>query len=163
MTVKNEENATTLAYPSGQQPRVRPHAVASATIDGFPLSFTYDANGSMLASGFETFTYDAENRTKTLTTNGNTYTYTYDANGTLVRRSGPGSASTVYAGGIYEKTNTGAIKKYYTAHGRNLVVRDVALRRHAHGRDRADGPALYRAAPGAQRRARPVQLQGAVL
>jgi len=35
------------------------------------------------------------------------------------------TTSTTYVGGVYEKTNTGAIKKYYAGFGRTVAVRDV--------------------------------------
>jgi RHS repeat-associated protein len=62
------------------------------------------------------------------------YRYVYDGNGTLLKRQTYDRAhylaspvdTTVYIGGVYEKnTLTGGIKKYYTALGRTLALRDV--------------------------------------
>jgi len=56
--------------------------------------------------------------------------YTYDGNGTLLKRAHlvDGSAnwvtqsSTVYIAGVDERTDTGAVTKYYTAFGRTLAL-----------------------------------------
>ncbi len=56
------------------------------------------------------------------------YRYTYDGAGTLLKRTlqqNGTTTSTIYIGGVYEKTNTGAIKKYYAGFGRTIAVRDV--------------------------------------
>jgi RHS repeat-associated protein len=53
-------------------------------------------------------------------------TYAYDGNGNLVKRSNSAdSSSTVYIGGIFEKTNTGAITKYYSINGRRVAMRNA--------------------------------------
>jgi RHS repeat-associated protein len=55
------------------------------------------------------------------------YTYTYDGNGTQTKRQldQDGATSwTVYVGGVFEKTNTGAVRKYYQAFGRTIAMRD---------------------------------------
>ena len=59
--------------------------------------------------------------------------YTYDGQGTLPKREhliqGAGGwttqSSTVYIGGIYEKTNTGEVTKYYSGLGRTVAIRQV--------------------------------------
>jgi RHS repeat-associated protein len=54
----------------------------------------------------------------------NVATYTYDGNGTQLKRTLDDGSWTVYVGGVFEKTNTGAVRKYYQAFGRTIAVRD---------------------------------------
>jgi len=64
------------------------------------------------------------------------YRYTYDGNGTLLKRgtfkgatdNAPALEKMVYIGGVYEKNTLtgGAVKKYYSAFGRTIAIRDVA-------------------------------------
>jgi RHS repeat-associated protein len=52
--------------------------------------------------------------------------YTYNAGGTPLKRTLDGGSWTVYIAGVFEKTNTGAVRKYYAAAGKTIAVRDGA-------------------------------------
>jgi YD repeat-containing protein len=81
--------------------------------------------------GSNTYAYDAENRMTRRDVTGGSMTYTYDANGTMVKRTNVDGSSTVYIGGIFEKTfNPSGIAtgttKYYSALGRTIAMRTEA-------------------------------------
>jgi YD repeat-containing protein len=138
MTFKSEAGVggTFLYYPATGQPR--PHATTSTwTLWSTFGTLIYDANGNITSSyssaspRTNNYTYDAANRlvTRTLDSAGlpaPVMTYAYDGNGNLVKRSNSAdSSSTVYIGGIFEKTNTGAITKYYSINGRRVAMRNA--------------------------------------
>ncbi len=73
-----------------------PHAGAG----GGAFSYTYDCDGNMLSGGG-------------LTNSGVTETYGYDADGERITRA-TGGVITVYLGGLWEETSSGAVKQYYS-------------------------------------------------
>jgi RHS repeat-associated protein len=100
------------------------------------LALRYDANGNLCTKqpgaqscpgtpGVDAYTFDAENRLKTRHDGTGAVTYAYDGNGTQVKRTNGDGSWTAYVGGVYEVTNTGAISKYYVAHGKTIAVRQV--------------------------------------
>jgi RHS repeat-associated protein len=136
-TKKEGASDLKLCYPAAGL--ARPHAVTSVYNSGTAtcgagtpwMTLGYDANGNLQTQtqgGTTTnYLYDAENRLIQRNVVGGSQTvHSYDSNGTPLTRSAPATGAwTMYLEGIYEKTNTGAIKKYYMAFGRAVAMRDV--------------------------------------
>jgi RHS repeat-associated protein len=83
---------------------------------------TYDANGNTLTSGGKTFTYDFENRLKSMTAGSVTVTLAYDADGNRVAKTVNGVTTrylvddlnpTGYAQ-VVEEVTAGAVTRQYT-------------------------------------------------
>jgi RHS repeat-associated protein len=96
-------------------------------------SVGYDKNGSMtykLAAGdAKVFTYDAENRMVEARKNGAVIaTFTYDGDGNQVKAV-ENNVTTLYVGGHYEVSGN-TIKKYYTAGGTRIAMRDNGTLRY---------------------------------
>ncbi|KAB8145948.1 hypothetical protein F8S13_02405 [Chloroflexia bacterium SDU3-3] len=93
----------------------RPHAVTQAGT----TSYCYDRNGNVVRDATRTYTWDGENRPSAIqyrSGQSQTYheTYSYDADGARVRVQTPEvNATTWYAEGIWEKTDTNVVKTYY--------------------------------------------------
>lgn len=100
------------------------HAVVQVDISGGGSeSYSYDANGNMLAAAGRTLTWDIENRPTQVVSGTVTIAYVYDGDGNLAKKT-VGGVSTVYVGKHYEKnTSTGYVTKYYYAEGRRIAMR----------------------------------------
>ena len=101
-------------------PTSKPHAAVTAGA----ASYTYDCDGNMLSGGTRTaIHWDTENRADSITTGGVPETYGYDADGERITRTNSG-VTTVYLGGLWEETSSGAVKQYYPFNGTVVAVRD---------------------------------------
>jgi RHS repeat-associated protein len=87
---------------------VRVHVLASAS-DG--RSFTYDSNGNTKSDGLRTMSWDAENRTSSVTIGGVTTNITYDGTGARVKKQ-QGSNAIVYSGKLFECNNPPTCTQY---------------------------------------------------
>ncbi len=79
------------------------HAIAYDGIN----QYTYDANGNMITGAGRTITYDPENRPISITTGNTKADFVYDGDGNRVKKTvsnGANVKSTIYVGGLYEKT-----------------------------------------------------------
>jgi RHS repeat-associated protein len=87
-----------------------------------PAPEPYDAAGNMTSDGIHTYTYDAENRIKSLDGGG---TYAYDGNNIRVQY---GNTMYVFSGSkvIAEYTSSGLQKEYVYAGGQLLLSLDVS-------------------------------------
>jgi RHS repeat-associated protein len=95
------------------------HAVTAAGGN----TYSYDANGNMLAGAGRSLTYDLDHKVASITYGGATTSFTYDAQGQRVKK--VGSAGTVlYVGGLYELRG-GAATRYYFAGGARVAKRDA--------------------------------------
>ncbi|WPB74322.1 RHS repeat-associated core domain-containing protein [Archangium violaceum] len=83
----------------------------AATLAG-ANTYTYDANGQLVAGGGRTLTWDADNRLASVSTAGGTTSFAYDATGQRVVKSGP-SGTTRYFGALVELGSKGFTKNYY--------------------------------------------------
>jgi RHS repeat-associated protein len=93
-------------------------------LNGGPsFQMTYDANGNMLTSNADTYTYDANNSLVTLTSGGVTTTNLYDGRGNLVKKSASDGTWTIYVGGVYERNSNESYVTYYNALGRRVATR----------------------------------------
>jgi RHS repeat-associated protein len=104
------------------------HAVTST---GAGSSFTYDANGDMIARTVGgqayTLTYDAENHL-TSVSGAATATFVYDGDGARVKATINGT-TIVYVGNYFEwNDTTSALTKYYYAGNTRIAVRGTYLR-----------------------------------
>jgi RHS repeat-associated protein len=89
---------------------------------------TYDASGNTLTSGSRTFTYDFENRLKSMTMNGSVVTIVYDGDGNRAAKTANGVTTrylvddlnpTRYSQGVEELIN-GSVARTYT-YGRQRI------------------------------------------
>ena len=77
------------------------------------FAYTYDLNGNQLtkyrkkgsSTATETYTYDALNRVKTVSTGGSTTTYSYDKNGNILSESTASGENTAVASYTYDANN----------------------------------------------------------
>ena len=123
--MSNTTNITSYTYPSSGS--ARPHAVTSTA--GTPaLSLTYDASGNLATDGTGTCTYDARNLLSSRPRiGGGIMSYVYGADGALVKSTNSSTGAwTVYIGGVYEVTDTGAVTKYYSVGGKAIAMRQGA-------------------------------------
>ncbi len=146
MTAKQEgtgPNANlTLCYPSSGPTATRPHAATSVYSSGGAtcgqgtpwLTLTYDVAGNLNqeTQGATQYTYDAEDRLTSRTDGAGRDRYTYDASGTLARRLNADGTSTVYIGGVFEKSfdasgNATCVRKYYAFAGKPVAMSTVYL------------------------------------
>ena len=95
---------------------------------------TYDANGNTLVTGARTFTYDFENRLKTMTMGSTTVTITYDADGNRVAKTVNGVTTrylvdTLNPTGwphVVEEVVGGATQRTYT-YGRKRISQNQTI------------------------------------
>jgi RHS repeat-associated protein len=145
------DNATITAMLEAQRRMLREqyeglqalHATADASVAG--TSFGYDANGNLTSDGSRTFTYDVENRLRTVT-GGAGLTLTYDPLGRLKdSTSGGVTTSFLYDGDrlVAEYNGAGTLPLRRYVHGAGidepLVWYDGAAltdRRHLHADER---------------------------
>jgi RHS repeat-associated protein len=85
-------------------------------------TYSYNANGDMLAGPGRSFTYNYDHRPASITSAGLTTSYLYDAQGTRVKKNNAGG-SVQYVGGIYELRGS-AVTKYYMLGGMRVAKRD---------------------------------------
>jgi len=111
----------TYSYPATGS--AHPHAVTSVTSPSSTITYTYDLNGNMTGRGGLLTTWDADNRPLTINTTSGSESYAYDADGERVKVVA-GSTTTVYLGGLWEETTSGATKAYYMFGGQTVAVRD---------------------------------------
>jgi len=111
----------TYSYPATSS--AHPHAVSSTTSGTSTITYTYDLNGNMTGRGGLLTTWDHENRPLTISTLSGSESYSYDADGERVQVVA-GSTTTVYLGGLWEETSSGAVKAYYSFNGQTIAVRD---------------------------------------
>jgi len=101
-----------------------PHAVVDV---GGATRYTYDANGNMTTrwstqfNGWQTLTWDHENRLNSVTGAGTDESYLYDGDGQRVRKVG-GGVTTAYVNLFYELSGT-TVTKYYYFNGQRVAVR----------------------------------------
>ncbi|MEX2247857.1 MAG: RHS repeat-associated core domain-containing protein [Dehalococcoidia bacterium] len=136
----------TLTYPPSGAGSVRPHAVSQLFFTGTSTvykEFGYDENGNLCSfesslpcdeAETDLYRYDVENRLSDREYGEASVDYEYSAEGSLIRRDTDGESgheTTVYVGGIYERTvyedandvETIEITKYYDALGATAVRR----------------------------------------
>jgi RHS repeat-associated protein len=124
--------------------------VSNSTNQVTGTPYTYDANGNMTNDGYNTLTYDAENRIVSVTNGSASATYSYDGNGLRVKKA-LSSTSTVYiflggtliseydngatasspsreylyaGGALISKVSGGTIAYYHRDHLSNRLVTD---------------------------------------
>jgi RHS repeat-associated protein len=119
------------------------HAVTTAGSN----TYSYDANGNLLAGGGRTFTYNLDHRPATIYWAGVTTSFTYDAMGLRVKKSSP-LGTVVYVGSVYEDRG-GAVTKYYFAGGARVARRDANGTSHLHA-DHLGSTRLVTNASGAE-------------
>ncbi|HEY3351640.1 MAG TPA: FG-GAP-like repeat-containing protein [Polyangia bacterium] len=107
----------TYAYPAYNA--ARPHAVTTAGAN----SYSYDANGNLVAGAGRSITWTAENLPATI----GTATLTYDGNGMRIKKV-VGSTTTIYLGDDYEVTG-GTATKYVALAGR-VVAKQVGTTKY---------------------------------
>jgi RHS repeat-associated protein len=118
--IGNIVSKETISYtydPAGN----KPHAVRS-TSDG--KTYTYDANGNMLADGTRTMTYNYDNMPQTIIASAATTTFVYDGNGVRVKKS-TSTGDDIYIGKVYE-CKVGVCSKYIFAGGTRIAHKTSA-------------------------------------
>jgi RHS repeat-associated protein len=102
------------------------HAVTAAGAN----TYSYDANGDMVAGGGRSFSYTPDHRPASITYGGQTTSFVYDALGTRVKKSGP-QGTVVYVGSVYE-VRGGVATKYYTAGSGRVAKRSASATQWFH-------------------------------
>ncbi len=85
------------------------HAVTSAGA----MTMAYDGNGNMTTDGFRTFSWDGENRLKSVTRDGLTTSFKYDQDGNRIEKAGATGSIIRYFGSMVELNNGELVKHYY--------------------------------------------------
>jgi RHS repeat-associated protein len=105
--------------PSGPS-STRPHAVTNTVVASGTISFTYDANGSLVNGGGRSYIYDYENRPVYINTSGTSTSCSYDWSGDRVEKTG-GNETVKYIGDIYECKAGGACVRHIFAGGERIA------------------------------------------